>query len=99
MKEYKKENIKKSYLEIWVLDAGGSVYDYITGKNCPQDFISACKKVIELIKDDKELRKEYGCWSWSYLVVKNEEDDDTNWQTFYKVYKYANKWKYKRVDY
>lgn len=94
---YDKRNIVKTYFTIIVLDSCGDEYDEIGVRHCPQDLVGACKHVIELTKHDKELGPEYG--TWSYLVCKNEEDDTTNWLTFYKVYKYRGKWKAKQVDY
>lgn len=94
---YDKLNITNTYFTIAILDSCDDVYDEFDEKHTPQDLKSACLKVIDLMKEDKELGSDYGVWS--YLVVKHEEDDTTDWQTFYKVYKYRGKWKCKRVDY
>lgn len=45
---------------------------------------------------DKELGSDYGVWD--YRIVKHEEDDNTDWQTIYKVYKYRGKYKVKIDD-
>jgi hypothetical protein len=99
MEEYKKENIVDTYWTIDILDScwkiSGDVYDEISRKHCPQDLIGACKKVVEMIEHDKELKDEP---KWEYRVIKHEEDEDNDWQTAYKVYKYRGQWKFK-VDY
>lgn len=92
-KEYKKENIVKTYFTIAILDSCFDEYDEVSPKNCPQDLVGACKHVIELIKLDKDFKDEP---KWYYRVIKHEEDDDTDWQTAYKVYKYKGQWKYKK---
>jgi len=98
--EYDKRKITRTYYTILVcIDEGAGQYeecDEISAKQCPQDLLGACKRVVELVEHDKDFKDEP---KWKYFVVKNEEDDDTNWQTFYKVYKYRGKWKYKRTDY
>ena len=98
--EDRKENIVDTYFTIYILDScfrySGEVYDEISRKHCPQDLIGACKRVIEMMKDDKDFKDEP---KWSYLVVKHEEDKENDWQTFYKVYKYRGKWKCKEVDF
>ena len=100
MDEYNKANIINTYFTIDILDdcwkISHDVYDEVSKKNCPQDLVGACKKVVEMIKHDKELGPDYG--KWDYRVIKHEEDDTTDWQTAYKVYKYRGQWKYK-VDY
>lgn len=99
MGEYKKENIIDTYWTIDILDdcwrISGDVYDEISRKDCPQDLIGACKKVVEMIESDKGRIDEP---KWEYRVIKHEEDEENDWQTAYKVYKYRGKWKYK-VDY
>ena len=97
METYDVKKIKKVYYTIAILDSCNDVYDEITEKHVPQNLIDACKFVIEQIKHDKELGDDFGIWS--YLVVKHEEDDNTDWQSFYKVYKYRNQWRYKQVNY
>ena len=96
-KEYKKENITQTYFTIDILDdcwkITGDTYDEIGKKDCPQDLIGACKKVVEMIKNDKDYKDEP---KWDYRVIKHEEDDDTDWQTAFKVYKYRGKWKYRK---
>ena len=95
MSEYKKENIIKTYWTIDIIDSCGDRFDEIAPRNCPQDLIGACKRVIEMMKSDKDFKDEP---KWDYRVIKHEEDADTDWQTAYKVYKYRKQWKYK-VDY
>ena len=97
MLDYKKENIIKVYYTISVLDDCGNEYEELSERQCPQDLVGACKKVVEMIKDDRELGEEYG--RWFYLVVKHEEDAENDWQTFYKVFKYRGRWKCKATDY
>ena len=94
--DYQKENIVETYYTISILDDCGNEYDEIGKKSCQQSLVDACKKVIEMTKQDKILGEEYGVWF--YLVVKHEEDNDTDWQTFYKVFKYRGKWRYKETD-
>ena len=103
MAEYKKENIINTYWTIDILDScwkiSGDVYDEIPPRYCPQDLIGACKKVVEMLKDDMERRKhDDGEPVWEYRVIKHEEDEENDWQTAYKVYKYRGRWKYK-IDY
>ena len=99
-KEYDKQNITNTFYDIIICaDMGAGQLeecDYVDKRYVPQDLVGACKKVIELMGYDKDFKDEP---NWKYLVVKHEEDNDTDWQTFYKVYKYRGKWKYKRVDY
>ena len=94
--EYHKENIVETYFTILILDDCGNECDEIGRKHCSQDLIGACKQVVECIEHDKDFKDEP---KWSYLVVKHELDNDSDWHTFYKVYKYSGKWKYKRVDF
>lgn len=96
-KEYKKENIVNTYYEILILDACGSIYDYIYKNDEKQpfrDINEPAKKIIKMMKTDKELGEKLG-GKWSYRIAKHEEDDDTDWQTIYKLYKYRGVWKYK----
>lgn len=73
-----------------ILDACGNVYDEIG----PWKNINDCaKKIIEMQKHDKELGSEYGVWD--YRIVYHEEDDDSDWQTVYKLYKYKGHYKIK----
>lgn len=101
MGEYKKENITDTYYTIDILDScwkiSGDVYDEISRKSCPQDLLGACRRVVEMINHDRELGEEIG-GKWEYRVIKHEEDDENDWQTAYKVYKYRGRWRYK-VDY
>ena len=95
-KEYRKENILKVYYSIVILDDCGGIYDEIFKDQFRREFkdlIETAKQVIEMKKHDKELGSEYGVWD--YRIAKHEEDDDTDWQTVYKVYKYRNRWKIK----
>ena len=102
-KEYKKENIINTYFTIAILDdcfkIHGEIYDEINKLHTPQNLIDACKRVIELYNDDRERRKyDKGEIVWDYRVIKHEEDDSTDWQTAYKVYKYKGRWKFYRDD-
>lgn len=97
METYCKDKITKTYFTILVLDASGDIYDEITKDIDHKEFtniINAAKCVINMMKTDKELGEELG-GKWSYRIGKHEEDDDTDWQTIYKLYKYKGKWKYK----
>ena len=93
MKEYSPKNIINTYFTIAILDSCGDVYDEITGIHCPQTLIGCGRKIIEMKNHDKELGSEFG--DWNYRICKHEEDDDTDWQTVYKVYKYRNQYKIK----
>ena len=92
-KEYNKNNIIKTYYSIIILDACGDIYEEITGKRCPQTMTECAKQIIEMKKHDKELGSEYGVQD--YRIGYHEEDDDTDWQTVYKLYKYKGKYKVK----
>lgn len=96
MAEYEKSKITDTYFTIEILDSCGDRYDEIGRKDCPQDLIGACKKVVEMKKHDRELGTNFGIWD--YRVIKHEEDEENDWQTAYKVYKYRGGWKYK-ADY
>ena len=96
MQEYDLKNIKETYYTITILDSCDDEYDEIPRRNCPQTLKEACLRVVEMIQHDRELGTDYGVWS--YLVVKHEVDDDTDWISTYKVYKYRKQWRYKRVD-
>lgn len=98
--EYNKNNIKNTYFTIAILDdcfkIHGEVYDEIRGVHCPQTLLGCARKVVEMLKDDKERRKYDEGWIvWDYRIIKHEEDDDSDWQTAYKVYKYRNQYKVK----
>lgn len=96
-KEYNKDNIKNTYFTIAILDdcfnIHGEIYDEITGVHCPQTLLGCARKVVEMKNHDKELGAEYG--KWDYRIIRHEEDDDSDWQTAFKVYKYRNQWKVK----
>lgn len=95
-KEYNKANIVKTYYSIIILDACGDIYSEefkdLFGKEL-LDIRSAMLRVIDMKKSDKELGKDWGVWD--YRIAKHEEDEDTDWQTVYKLYKYRNKYKVK----
>ena len=95
-KEYKKENIIKTYYSIIILDACNDIYDEMLKDEFRVPFtdIKQCVcKIIEMKQHDKELGKDYG--TWDYRIGKHEEDDDTDWQTIYKMYKYKGRYKVK----
>lgn len=107
MKEYEPSQIIRTYYTILILDSCGDEYDelhkYQVG-NDPKAYrnredwdniIEPAKYIIEMKKSDKELGKDYG--EWDYIIVKHEEDEDSDWQSDYKVYKYRGQWRYKRV--
>lgn len=96
MKVYDKSKIIETYYTITIFDSCGDEYDEIPKRSCPQNLKEAFLRVIEMIQHDRELGSDFGIWS--YLVVKHEIDDDTDWTTEYKVYKYRKQWRYKRVD-
>ena len=108
MSEYDKSKITNTYYTILILDSCGDIFDELSKWQCTNnseerrarvewvDIIDACKRVIEMKKHDKELGSEFGVWD--YRVVKHEEDEDNDWQTIYKVFKYRGKWKYKIDD-
>lgn len=89
-KEYNKNNIKKVYFTIIILDACGDIYDEIGPFTAINETV---KRIFDMKKTDKELGDEYGVWD--YRIGYHEEDDDTDWQTVYKVYKYRGVWKVK----
>ena len=97
MKEYDKSKILKVYYTILIIDSCGDIYDEICkGKNEDWDnIIEPAKRIIEMKKSDKELGDEYGVWD--YRIAKHEEDNDSDWQSEYKIYKYKRQWRYKRV--
>ena len=95
MKEYNIENIKNTYFTIVILDSCGDEYDEITGIHCPQTLVGCARKIIEMKQHDKELGADFGVWD--YRIFKHEEDDDSDWLTEYKVYKYKNQYKVKVV--
>ncbi len=95
-KEYRKENILKVYYSIIILDDCGNIYDEIFRDQFRRPFTDlkeTALAVVDMKKHDKELGSEFGVWD--YRIGKHEEDDDTDWQTVYKVYKYRNRWKIK----
>lgn len=94
-KEYNKANIVKTYYSVVILDSCGDIYE-----ECFKDLLgkelleikSAMLLVIEMKKHDKDFKDEP---KWDYRIAKHEEDDDTDWQTIYKVYKYRGRYKVK----
>lgn len=90
---YKKESVLKTYFTIVILDSCGDIYDEISGVHCPQTLIDCGRKILEMKQTDKELGKDYG--TWDYRICKHEEDEDTDWQTVYKVIKYRGQYKIK----
>lgn len=96
MENYDKSKIVETYYTITILDSCGDEYDEIPKRSCPQSLKEACLRVVEMIQCDRELGSDFGIWN--YVVVKHEVDDDTDWQTKYKVYKYRGRWKYKRIE-
>lgn len=99
MKEYNKANIVKTYYSIIILDSCGDIYEECFKDRFGKDYLdikTAMLAVIDMKKADKELGKDWG--EWDYRIAKHEEDDDTDWQTIYKMYKYRGKWKLKVDD-
>ena len=92
-KTYNKANIINTYFTIIILDSCGDIYDEIYGIHCPQTLIECGKRILEMKQHDKELGDEFGVWD--YRIGKHEEDDDSDWQTVYKVYKYRGRYKIK----
>ena len=94
MKNYDKKNIVNTYWSILILDACGDIYEEYEGRKGELTCAKDCAAwVLHNMKNDKELGAEYG--TWDYRFVKHEEDDDTDWTTVYKVYKYRGRYKWK----
>ena len=97
MEEYRKENILNTYYSIVILDSCGDIYDEVfTNHETHKPFTDlkeTALKVIDMMNEDKVLGEEYG--TWGYRISKHEEDDDTDWQTVYKLYKYRGRYKVK----
>lgn len=96
MKEYNKANIVKTYYSIVILDSCGDIYDEDFKDQFGKELLdikTTMLIVLDMMKTDKELGEEYG--KWGYRIAKHEEDDDTDWQTIYKMYKYRGKYKLK----
>ena len=90
--EYKKENITKTWFEIIILDGTGEIYDSITGVHCPQTLIGCARKIDELKQHDVEIGEK---GIWDYRVGMHEEDENTDWYSIYKIYKYKGKYRAK----
>lgn len=91
--------MNKPYYTILILDSCGDVYEEMLHNEEKKPFLSlreTALKVIDMKKHDKELGSDFGIWD--YRIVKHEEDDETDWVSIYKVYKYAGKWKCKYDD-
>lgn len=100
MKEYDAKNIVKTYYSILILDACNDIYEEMFKDVFGSEFTSMKQCVYEIIKmkqHDKELGEEFG--TWDYRIAKHEEDDDSDWQTIYKLYRYDGKWKVKVDEY
>ena len=84
---------RKTYYTILILDSCGDIYDEITNKQQWTSIKEPMLKIIEMKQDDKELGADYGVWD--YRIARHEEDDENDWQTILKIYKYRNVWKVK----
>ena len=96
--EYKEENIRRTYFGVLILDEYDNVVEEVFNDDLHRPLVDVKQCVCYIIrmkKHDKELGKEYGVWS--YRLCIHEEDDDTDWQTIYKVSVRKNKY-YLRVD-
>lgn len=96
-KEYNKSNIVKTYYSVIILDDCGDIYEEMEKNPLThepfKDLTEAAKCILDMKSSDKELGEEYG--RWDYRIGKHEEDDDTDWQSVYKLYKYKGCWKVK----
>lgn len=96
MKEYNKNNIIKTTYSIVILDACGNVYEEVFKDKFGNEFLNirdCAYLIIEMKKTDKELGKNFGVWD--YRICEHEEDNDTDWQTVYKLFKYKGHYKVK----
>jgi hypothetical protein len=94
-KEYRKENIVKTYYSVIILDDCDNIVEEVEKDalgNPLLDLKSACMMVLDYKRTDKDFKDEP---KWDYRIGKHEEDDDTDWQTIYKVYKYRGRYKVK----
>lgn len=97
MNEYDKTKIIKTYYSILILDSCLDIYEEMEKDAFGKPFLElkdACYRVLDMMKLDKELGEENG-GKWYYRIAKHEEDNENDWQTIYKLYKYRGRWKVK----